>query len=110
MPIIGPTKASLERAATLAASLKKSPVPQFEDTVGWVTYRSGDYQSAVPLLQQASAAMPDLAVVHYHLAMGYLKVGQASKAADEFKTALAKNPSADLAESIKAELKKTATE
>ena len=49
-------KASLEQAQSLATSLRKSQVPQFKDTLGWVTYRQGDYKSAVPLLEQAVAA------------------------------------------------------
>ena len=103
-------KASFERAQSLVAALRKTQVPQFKDTIGWVDYRMGDYKSALPFLQQAAAAMPDLALVHYHLGMGYLAGGQPAKAADEFKAALAKSPSNELAEEINTGLKKTATE
>ena len=103
-------KASLEKAQALVASLKKSPVPQFKDTIGWVSYRSGDYKAAVSILEEASVALPDVADVHYHLGMSYLAVGQPGKAAEQFKTALTKNPSIELADNIKAELKKTATQ
>ena len=102
--------ASLERAQSLAASLRNSPVPQFKDTLGWVDYRRGDFKAAVPLLEQAAAALPDLATVHYHLGMGYVAMGQATRAAEEFKKALTKAPNSELEETIKAELRTTATQ
>ena len=52
----------------------------------------------------------DIALVHYHLGMAYATTGQSAKAADEFKAALAKSPDGALAETIKDELKKTATQ
>ena len=35
-------KASLERAHTLVASLRETRVPQFKDTLGWISYRRDD--------------------------------------------------------------------
>ena len=90
--------------------MRKAQVPQFKDTIGWVDYRLGDFKAAVPLLEEAATALPDLALVRYHLGMGYMATGQNSKAADEFKAALTKNPPSELASSINAELKKTATQ
>ena len=103
-------KASLERAQSLTASLRNSPVPQFKDTLGWVSYRRGDFKAAVPLLEEAAAALPDLAMVHYHLGMSYVAMGQATKAAEEFKKALTKAPNSELEQTIKAELRTTATQ
>ena len=103
-------KTSLEQAQSLATSLRKSQIPQFKDTLGWVTYRQGDTKSAIPLLEQAATELPDVALIHYHLGMVYAATGQNGKAADEFKTALAKGASGDLAELVKSALKKTATQ
>jgi tetratricopeptide (TPR) repeat protein len=103
-------KASLDHAQSLAASLRSSPVPQFKDTLGWVDYRRGDFKTAVPLLEAAATALPDLAMVHYHLGMAYLAVGQPTKASEEFKNALSKAPSKDLEQTIKAELSTTTTQ
>jgi tetratricopeptide (TPR) repeat protein len=103
-------KASLERAKSLAAVLRKSQVPQFKDTLGWVSYRTGDFKEAIPLLEEAATAMPNLALVQYHLGMSYEATGQNEKAAEAFNTALTKSPSNALAETIKAELKKTTTQ
>ena len=98
-------KASLERAQTLAASLRHSQVPQFKDTIGWST-TSGDVKAAVPLLEEAAAALPDQAAVRYHLGMGYVASGQANRASQEFKIALSKAPSATLKQAITAEVTK----
>ena len=81
-------KASIERAQVLVKDLRQSPVAQFKDTIGWVSYKAGDYKAAIPALQGAVEALPDLAVIRYHLGMSYLASGQNGKAAEEFKTAL----------------------
>jgi len=99
-------KASLERAQSLAAGLQKSPVPQFKDTLGWINYLRGDYKSALPLLEDASAAMPDRAMVQYHLGMTYLANGVTEKASQKLNMALSRNPDSKLKEKIETELKK----
>ena len=43
-------KASLEKAQSLAATLRGSPIPQFKDTLGWINYRRGDYGHAIAKL------------------------------------------------------------
>ena len=52
-------KASLERAYSLATMLRKSPVPSFKDTLGWIHYLRGDYKNAAALLEEAAAALPE---------------------------------------------------
>jgi len=97
-------KASLAQAEKLVEILQKSPTAEFKDTIGWVRYRQEDYKAALPLLEEAATAMPGAAVVHYHLGMNYLAVGQADKAAEQFKIALAQAPDHDLEEKIHAAL------
>jgi cellulose synthase operon protein C len=99
-------RASLERAETLGESLQQSQVPQYKDTLGWVDYRRGDFTAAVPLLEEAAAALPKVALIHYHLGMSYLAMGQAGDALNQFKIALVSTPDSDLAEKIKSELNK----
>ncbi len=98
-------KASLDRAKSLAASLRDSQVPQFKDTEGWVDYRQGDMKSAIPLLEAAAAGMPNSPLVHYHLGMSYLGDGQSAKASDQLKQALTHTPDSDLETKINAGLK-----
>jgi cellulose synthase operon protein C len=103
-------KPSLDRAQALAASLAKSPSPQFKDTQGWVDYRGGNYAAAVPLLEDAAAALPNLALVHYHLGMSYSAVGQPEKAAEQLKLALSRVPDHELEEKIHTALAKIGTQ
>jgi tetratricopeptide (TPR) repeat protein len=103
-------KASLQRAETLAASLRKSPFPQFKDTMGWVSYLQGDYKPAVSLLEDAATALPKVALVHYHLGMTYIATGQSEKASEQFKSALAAAPDHDVQEKIRAAQSKIGTQ
>ena len=81
-------EASLKRAQSLAAILRKSDIPQFKDTLGWANYRHGDYRTAVALSEEASAALPGQPAVLYHLGMGYMATDQAAKASEQLKKAL----------------------
>ena len=103
-------KASLDRAAALAAVLQKSPLPQFKDTLGWVNYRQGDYKAALPLLETAATALAGVPLVHYHLGMAYVAVGQTGKASEQFKTALKEAPEKDLQDKIQTALAKIGTQ
>jgi tetratricopeptide (TPR) repeat protein len=99
-------RASLDRAYSLALSLRKSPVPQFKDTLGWVTYQHGEYKDALPLLEEAATALPGRAIVLYHLSMAYLAVAEPAKAAERLNAALKLAPDAELKGKIEAALKR----
>ena len=103
-------KPSLDQAQALAASLQKSPLPQFKDTLGWVNYREGDYKTALPLLEAAAEGLPKLPLVRYHLGMTYAAVGQTGKAAEQFKMALSQTPDHGLEEKLRTALTKTSTQ
>ncbi len=64
-------KESLNRAYTLSQRFKRSDIPQFKDTFGWASYRVGKYADATSLLESAAEALPQLAIVQYHLGMNY---------------------------------------
>ena len=85
-------KKSLAQAAALAERLKSSNVPQFVDTVGWSQFKAGDFKQSVATLEAAEAKAPNIATIRYHLGMGYASTGQAEKAAEQFKAALALEP------------------
>jgi tetratricopeptide (TPR) repeat protein len=102
-------KASLERAHSVAAVLRKSQVPSFKDTLGWIYYQRGDYKSAISLLEEAAAALPDRAVIRYHLGMSYIAAGQLEKASEQLKKARELAPdNSDLQTKIKAAQQKAA--
>ena len=73
-----------------------------------MSYRRGDFSAAIPLLEEAAAALPDSALIHYHLGMSYKAAAQEAKASRELKTALTKAPNNELKEAITAELMKIA--
>jgi tetratricopeptide (TPR) repeat protein len=100
-------EASVKRAQALAVILRKSQIPQFKDTLGWASYHQGDYRGAVSLSEEAAAALPDQAVIRYHLGMGYIAVGQPGKASEQLRKALELAQNDTLAEQIRAALKKT---
>jgi len=100
-------KVSLERAYTVAAMLRKSQIPSFKDTLGWLDYLRGDYKSATGLLEEAAAAMPNRALVQYHLGMSYISTGQYAKASEQLKKALALSPDSGLQQKIHAAQQKT---
>jgi tetratricopeptide (TPR) repeat protein len=102
-------QASLERAQSLATILRNSPIPQFKDTIGWISYLKGEYSSAVPPLEAAAAALPNRAVVHYHLGMAYIATNKLDKAAEQLNAALNQAPDPELKAKIQAALKKTGT-
>lgn len=101
-------KASLERAYSLAGILRKSPVPSFKDTLGWILYLRGEVKTSIPLLQEAATALPGLSAVQYHLGMAYLADGQKEKASVQFKKALTLQPYDRLEQQIRAAQEKAA--
>jgi tetratricopeptide (TPR) repeat protein len=66
---------SMSRAQNLARPLEQSTNPDFQDTAGWVRFKSGDYRSALTLLQSAAHNAPDSELVRYHLGMAQLRTG-----------------------------------
>jgi tetratricopeptide (TPR) repeat protein len=97
--------ASLEKAYALAQSLRKSEVPQFKDTLGWVHYKRGDYKSAAPLLEEAVSALPNAALARYHLGMTYVAMGDTAKAGEQLGKGLELAPAqGDLKQKIQAAL------
>jgi tetratricopeptide (TPR) repeat protein len=94
-------KASLERAYSFAAILRKSQMPSFKDTLGWIYYQRGDYKSAISLLEETAAGLPDRALVRYHLGMSYIANGQPAKALEQLKKALELASDSDLQTQIR---------
>ncbi len=72
--------AALARALNLAQRFEASDQPAFLDTLGWVYYRSGDYDRAAELMEQARAAGEPTPQRQFHLGMTYLKLGRVADA------------------------------
>ena len=64
--------------------------PAVADTFGWVLSKRGEYQQALPILQESAAKLPDNPEVQFHLGMTAYMMGQTDLA----KVALQKAASA----------------
>ncbi|MBS0379237.1 MAG: tetratricopeptide repeat protein [Proteobacteria bacterium] len=80
--------ASLARAQSLAKPLESSKNASFQDTAGWVRYKGGEFQQALPLLQAAVAQSPESVLMRYHLGMAQLKTGDRDGARRNIELAL----------------------
>ena len=81
-------RTSHERAYNLALSLRKSQVPHFKDTLGWIHYQRGEHKAALPLLEEAATELPTMPLVRYHLGMNYIALSEPTKAEEQLKKAL----------------------
>jgi tetratricopeptide (TPR) repeat protein len=77
---------NLDAALQLAqrARQKAPDAPEIVDTLGWVYYRKGLLQLAIPLFQQAVAKVPKSPTYQYHLALAYRDAGDTRKAREAF--------------------------
>ncbi len=74
---------SLKKAQELTKVLVNSKNPAFLDTIGWVSYKAGDYTKAISLLEDAVAKAPKEPALQYHLGMAYFKQGKLLKIAKD---------------------------
>jgi tetratricopeptide (TPR) repeat protein len=82
---------NLTKALELArlAKEKLSDDPGVMDTIGWVYYKKGLYDSAIVEFVDSLAKIPGNATVQYHLGMAYHKKGDREKAKSALEKALA---------------------
>jgi tetratricopeptide (TPR) repeat protein len=81
---------NLDRAKELTAAFASSDSASLLDTNGWVKFKRGEVQEALPVLEKAVEREPESPVIRYHLAMAQLKTGQRDKARTNLQTALGK--------------------
>ena len=81
--------ATLERAFAIARRLRDSPVPEFQDTYGWLLFRRGDAGAAQAYLARAAAALPGNAQVQFHLGEAEQALGNRDAAVAAWTAALA---------------------
>jgi len=66
-------------------------VPSITDTLGWVMYKRGNYESAVPLLEECVQKSQDSAKFRLHLGLTLLMAGQKARAKQQLQAALHMN-------------------
>jgi tetratricopeptide (TPR) repeat protein len=80
--LVGERGTDMERALQLAQLAKEiePDEPHISDTLGWILYKRGVYQSAATLLKASAAKLSDNPVVQYHLGMAAAKAGDSETA------------------------------
>jgi tetratricopeptide (TPR) repeat protein len=80
----------MNKALSLAQKAKeKFPEdPKIMDTLGFVYYKKGLYDSAISEFKDSLKKIPDNAMVRFHLGLTYYDKGDKDRAKAEFKKAL----------------------
>ena len=80
--------ADLDRALNIASRFEGAEIPHFQDTLGWIYFRRGDYGRALASVRAAAEKMPEFGIFQYHLGMIYKALGQRDRAEDTLKRAV----------------------
>ncbi len=76
------------RALKLSRQLENSDQSALLDTLGWAYYRNGDYGNAIRILELAVAKGDEIALLHYHLGMAFVKAEMPKRGREELKISL----------------------
>jgi Flp pilus assembly protein TadD len=79
---------SLQRARQLLQASPYEHHPAMRDTLGWMHYRLGDYETAIVHLKRAVAGMPGMPLFHCHLGMANHMAGEHMQAKRHLQRAL----------------------
>jgi tetratricopeptide (TPR) repeat protein len=80
--------------------------PGVINTLGWVYYKKGLYDSAIAELRDAQEKTQDNAMINYHLGMAYYKADQKAKAKAVLERVLAIDPNFEKAREVRQVLEK----
>ena len=73
----------------MARRLRDAPVPQFQDTYGWILHLRGEAAEALDYLVPAAEALPENAEVQFHRGEAELALGRRDEARASFERAVA---------------------
>jgi len=74
------------------------------DSLGWVLYRLGDFEGAVPHMERAAELLPIDPIINDHLGDVYWKVGRTVEAEFQWRRALSFDPEPEDAARIRQKL------
>ncbi len=83
-----PETERLEYALRVARRFEGTSNPLFLDTLGWVHYRLGNVDTAVPLLEEAVQGAGQVPQLRYHLGMAYFETERKELARRELQAAI----------------------
>jgi Flp pilus assembly protein TadD len=92
---------SLERAWTVGRRLRDIDNPATQDTYGWLLFRRGAFEEALPYLENAAARLDD-PIVQVHLGFVYAELGRNEEALSQMQKAVDLAGPADTRERIEA--------
>ena len=102
------TGGNVDVALSLAQTARRGmpDSPNAADTLGWVLYQKGAYQSAIDLFQEAlklaeKNKAPEDATVHYHLGLAYEKTEKPTLARQHLERVLKINPNYSAADDVR---------
>ena len=75
------------------------------DSLGWLYYRTGDYDKAARQLERAVELRPQDATINDHLGDAYWQVGRHDEARFQWRRTLSLEPEAELKTTVEAKLK-----
>jgi tetratricopeptide (TPR) repeat protein len=79
----------LDKAYELATKAKEAAKePHIADTLAWILFKRGDYNGALPLLQESVGKLPNLPEIQFHLGMTYYMLGEEGPAHDALQKAV----------------------
>jgi cellulose synthase operon protein C len=86
--------ATMKRAAELGAVLRESPIPEFQETYGWLLVRTGNIKEGLSILERAIEKLAANSGAQYHLGLAYAqaKNTEASRKHLQIAFELAKDP------------------
>jgi len=75
--------------------------PQVTNTIGWIYYQKGLYQTALPYLKKCAEKDQHNAMFQYHLGMACWRLGRREEAGEALQNALRLNPNLEQAQSVR---------
>jgi tetratricopeptide (TPR) repeat protein len=100
---------SIGKAKKLIEPLENSENPAFLDTVGWVHFKSGEFDEAINALEKAVGEAPNQPLLHYHLGMAHYSRGNKEQAKTNLEIAVNTNSDYKGKEEAKQKLKELGT-
>lgn len=79
---------SLNRAYGIARRFRSAQIPAMQDTYGWIAFRRGEVEEALPHLEAAAAGLQSDPLVQYHLAKTYAALGRNEEALKQYRFAV----------------------
>jgi tetratricopeptide (TPR) repeat protein len=100
------TGGNLDVALSLAQTARRvlPNSPDTADTLAWIYYQKGNYDSGRDLLEDALKTSPNNAAINYHLGMIYSKLSDKANASLHLKKAIAIAPNSQTAKDAQKEL------